>query len=68
MVFETAQKVTKHFGCFDNKISYQEIPKIAESCHTGANQLFSTVVKSIPKIYSVIRTHFEKKQMPIFES
>ena len=34
MVFKTAQNVTKHLGYLGNKISYQEIPKLAQSVQT----------------------------------
>ena len=39
IVFTTAQKVTKHLSKFYNKIYCQEIPKIAQSSHTGQNPL-----------------------------
>ena len=34
MVFETAPKVAKHLRYLGDKISYQEIQKIAQSGHT----------------------------------
>ena len=38
MVFTSAQKVTKHLGYFYSKICCQEIPKIAQSGHTGRSR------------------------------
>ena len=35
MLFATAQIVTNHLSYFCNKICCQEIPKIAQSGHTG---------------------------------
>ena len=35
LVFTTDQNVTKHLGYFCYKICYLEIPKIAQSGHTG---------------------------------